>query len=139
MDNSYLNLEWTVFAYFAIMYISAATTLISATTRAFSEYGKQLSNRVLDFLFISKKKYFGHMYIFAFLLDCFVLYHIFTFLNAGHKNSFTSFLSTNSKPISANDLPSLRLSYECILHILVSRHRHRMSCIDDYSSNSKSL
>ena len=109
-----LNLEIAVTLYIVILSISALTTLFSSLTRPLSEYGKLLSNRTLNCFYISKTKYFGHMYILAIFLNSFTLLNIYSYLTTGHKSSFTTFMSTNAPSVASNDLSGIRLSYECI-------------------------
>ena len=108
-----INLENIIFAYFLVLSLSALTTLFSSTARAFSEYGKQVvGTGISSFLYMSKKKYFGHMYIFAFLLDLFVLYHTFQYICYGHKTTFAIYMSQNAKSVDKSEIPDIRLGYE---------------------------
>lgn len=112
-----LSLEIAITLYIVTLSFSALTTLFSSFTRPFSEYGKQLTNRSLGFLYISKKKHFGHMYIFAILLNCFTLYNIYSYMSSGSKNTFTAFMSTNG-PVASGE-GGVRLGYECVFCLVL--------------------
>ncbi len=117
-----ITFELAIFLFYLFLGIGALLTLCSPVLRALSEYGKQTVGNYRNFLFISKKKYFGHMYIVAFLMTLFALYQIIGSMLGGHKSSLCAFLSTHARSVAPTDRAAVRLAYECIT-------RKSLSCI----------
>eukprot|EP00831_Metopus_contortus_P066053 TRINITY_DN58951_c0_g1_i1.p2 TRINITY_DN58951_c0_g1~~TRINITY_DN58951_c0_g1_i1.p2 ORF type:complete len:146 (+),score=22.83 TRINITY_DN58951_c0_g1_i1:120-557(+) len=113
-----INLENIIWVYFILLSASALTTLCSSTTRSFAEYGKQsIDWKGSSILHISKKHHFGHMYIFAFLLDLFVLYEVGRCMISGEKSPVVSFLSQNAGEVDVNNPHVLCVDTLSLIHI----------------------
>ncbi len=121
-----INWEWLTIAYYAIMFVSASTAICFKKPRDLASYGKLTVDKKLGEFYISKKKYFGIMYIVGLAL-VFGLFYIFWMAFEDEKYAnIVKKLSINTPKKSANEL-----SFECTF---ISRHD---MLILAYNSNDK--